>query len=104
MQETTTQSRPLEMGDLEDRDIITTDGRVIGTLKGAWIDTSTWSVSSLVVELKKDVVDELNVKKPILKAAVVNLPVTYVQKVADIVQLNVDMTTLSGAVAAGVNA
>ncbi|NLK25941.1 MAG: hypothetical protein GX307_05120 [Euryarchaeota archaeon] len=103
MQETTAMSRPLEMGDLEDRDIITTDGRIIGQLKGAWIDTSNWSVASLVVDLNKDVVEELNVKKPILKAARVNLPTTYVAKVADIVQLNVDMTTLSGAISTSVN-
>jgi len=86
------------MGNLEDRGIITTDGRMIGTLKGAWIDTSAWSVSSLVVDLNRDVVDELNLKKPILKHARVNLPTSYVARVADVVQLNIDMSTLSGAI------
>jgi sporulation protein YlmC with PRC-barrel domain len=101
MQETSTQNRPLELGDLEDRDIITTDGRVIGKLTGAWIDTSSWTVSSLVVELNKDVVDELNVKKPILKHARINLPTTYVKRVADVVQLNVDISGLSASVSTG---
>ena len=76
MQETTAMSRPLEMGDLEDRDIITTDGRIIGQLKGAWIDTSNWSVANLVVDLNKDVVEELNVKKPILRLPASTCPPT----------------------------
>ncbi len=71
---TATTAKPLEMGCIGDRDVITNDGRNIGRLKGAWIDMGTWSVSALVVELNKDVVDELNVKKPMLRTAKVNLP------------------------------
>ena len=101
MQETSTQNRPLEMGDLEDRDVITNDGRVIGTLTGAWIDTNNWQVASLVIELRKEVVDELNVKKPVLKAARINLPTSYVERVADVVQLNTDMGGLSISIGTG---
>lgn len=101
VQETTTTNRPLEMGDLEDRDVITADGRVIGQLKGAWIDTNNWQVASLVVDLRKEVVDELNVKKPVLKAARINLPTSYVQRVADVVQLNTDMGGLAASVGTG---
>lgn len=99
MQESTTVStaKPLEMGCIEDRDVITTEGRNIGTLKGAWLDLSTWTVTSLVVQLNKDVVDELNVKKPALRSAVVNIPTTYVKNVSDVMQLNTDMTALSTA-------
>ncbi|HOL07909.1 MAG TPA: PRC-barrel domain-containing protein, partial [Methanomassiliicoccaceae archaeon] len=104
MQETTTQSRPLEVGEIEERDVITRDGRIIGHLKGAWIDTSNWTISSLIIDLKKDVVDELNVKKPILKAARINLPTNYVQRVADVIQLNVDMSGLSASLATGTGA
>lgn len=103
MQQTTAQSRALELGCLEDRNIITTDGRMIGHLKGGWIDTNAWTVSSLVVELNKDVVDELNVKKPILKQARINLPVSYVKQVADVIQLNVDMSSLSTSIGTGTN-
>ncbi|KQM12061.1 hypothetical protein AOA80_04655 [Methanomassiliicoccales archaeon RumEn M1] len=101
MQETTTTNRPLEMGDLEDRDVITSDGRVIGQLKGAWIDTNNWQVASLVIDLRKEVVDELNIKKPVLKAARINLPTSYVQRVADVVQLNTDMSGLAASVGTG---
>jgi sporulation protein YlmC with PRC-barrel domain len=90
---------PLELGCIEDRDVITTDGRNIGSLTGAWIDIGTWSVTSLVVELNKDVVDELNVKKPILRTAKVNIPTNYVKNISDVVQLNTDVPTLGAAFA-----
>jgi sporulation protein YlmC with PRC-barrel domain len=96
MQQTpTVATKPLEMGCIDDRDVITADGRNIGTLTGAWIDFNTWSVTKLIVNLNKEVVDELNVKKPILRTARVNVPVTYVKNIADVVQLNTDVPTLS---------
>lgn len=95
MQETTVTSKPLEMGCIEGRNVITTDGRMIGTLTGAWIDTSTWTITSLVVELEKEVVDALNVKKPLLRTAKVSIPTSAVLNVADVVQLNTDVASLS---------
>jgi sporulation protein YlmC with PRC-barrel domain len=95
MQETTVTSKPLEMGCIESRNVITTDGRMIGTLTGAWIDTSTWTITSLVVELEKEVVDALNVKKPLLRTAKVSIPTSAVLNVADVVQLNTDVASLS---------
>ncbi len=96
---TVTTAMPLEMGCIEERDVITTDGRNIGKLTGAWIDIGTWSVTALVVNLNKEVVDELNVKKPVLRTAKVNIPTSYVQNVADVVQLNTDVATLGAAFA-----
>ena len=96
---TVTTQMPLELGCIEDREVITTDGRNIGTLTGAWVDLGTWSVTALVVELKKDVVDELNVKKPALRTAKVNIPTSYVKNIADVVQLNTDVGTLGAAFA-----
>ena len=99
MQETAVKSRPIEMGCLESKNVITTDGRMIGVLTGAYMDTSNWSVTSLVVELEKDVVSELNVKKPLLRTAKVTVPTSTVLNIADVVQLNTDMANLSTIVA-----
>jgi sporulation protein YlmC with PRC-barrel domain len=95
MQETTVKTMPLEMGCLESRNVITTDGRMIGVLSGAYMDTSSWTVTSLVVELEKDVVAELNVKKPLLRTAKVTVPTSTILNIADVVQLNTDMANLS---------
>jgi sporulation protein YlmC with PRC-barrel domain len=94
---TVTTAKPLEMGCIEDREVITTDGRNIGTLTGAWIDLGNWSVTALIVELNKTVVDELNVKKPVLRTAKVNIPTAYVKNIGDVVQLNTDVPTLGAA-------
>jgi sporulation protein YlmC with PRC-barrel domain len=91
--------KPLEMGCIEARDVITTDGRNIGTLTGAWIDMGTWTVGALIINLNKEVVDELNVKKPVMRTARVNIPVSYVKNIADVVQLNADVPTLGAAFA-----
>jgi sporulation protein YlmC with PRC-barrel domain len=101
MQETPviTSAPPLEMGCIEDRDVITSDGRKIGSLTGAWIDISTWTITSLIVELDKEVVSELNVKKPMLRTARVNIPTSYIQRISDVAQLNTDITTLGAAFA-----
>lgn len=95
MQETTVTSKPLEMGCVESRNVITTDGRMIGTLTGAWMDTNNWTITSLVVELEKEVVEALNVKKPLLRTAKVSIPTSAVLNVADVVQLNTDVANLS---------
>jgi sporulation protein YlmC with PRC-barrel domain len=94
MQETTVKSKPLELGCLESKNVITTDGRMIGVLTGAWMDTSNWTITALVVELEKDVVEDLNVKKPFLRTAKVTVPTSTVLNIADVVQLNSDMTNL----------
>lgn len=99
MQETTVTSKPLEMGCIENRNVITTDGRMIGTLTGAWIDTSNWTITSLVVELEKEVVEDLRVKKPLLRTAKVSVPTSAVLNVGDVVQLNTDITNLSTMIA-----
>ena len=61
--------------------------------------SGTWTVTALIVELNKEVVDELNVKKPILRTARVNIPTSYVQNIADVVQLNTDVASLGAAFA-----
>jgi sporulation protein YlmC with PRC-barrel domain len=94
MQETTVKSKPLEMGCLESKNVITTDGRMVGTLTGAYMDASNWTVTALVVELDKDIVNDLNVKKPLLRTAKVTIPTSTVLNIADVVQLNSDMANL----------
>ncbi len=76
------------MGCLENKNVITTDGRIVGVLSGAWVDTSTWTVTSIIIELEKNVVDELNVKKPLLRTAKVTVPTSTVLNIADVVQLS----------------
>jgi len=87
--------RIMEMGCIKARDVITTDGRKVGVLSGGWIDVKSWNVTALVIDLDKNVVDELNLKKPILRSAKISLPTSSIKNMSDVAQLNIDMTTLA---------
>lgn len=91
-----TATQPLELGCLQERNVITTDGRIIGSLSGAMVDTTTWKVSSIIVDVHKDVIEELQVKKQMLKTPKVNIDTSMVGNVSDVVQLNVPLANLKG--------
>jgi sporulation protein YlmC with PRC-barrel domain len=125
MQETTTTTENLELGELESRDIITDDGRRIGVLKGILVDTTAWTVPQLVIEVNKKILDEIKIKKPMLStvlvnvptlptnylkdilddlnlkkpgAVLVNVPTTHVKSTSDVVQLDTDLSAVSSVV------
>ena len=58
---------PIELSSIERKHVITKDGRNLGDMVGSNIDTAKWTVMSLVVELHKDMVKPLNVKKPFIE-------------------------------------
>lgn len=84
----------LELSSSERKDIISHDGRKIGVLVGVNIDTKTWTVHAIVVEVNKDIIEELHVKKSMLKLPRINLKTDLVGVVGDIVHLNVDLKNL----------
>ncbi len=90
------QAQNVEVGCIDKKDVITTDGRVIGEMTGAYIDTTSWMVTGLLVEINKDVIDELNMKKPMLRTAKAKMMTNLVKVVSDTVQLNVPITGLAG--------
>lgn len=81
---------------MEPREVVTTDGRVIGHLLGGWIDPSSWTVTDLVIELDKRAIDELAVKKHVLRTSKVKVPTKNVAIFSDVVQLDSDIGALSG--------
>lgn len=94
--ETKLSTRELELGCMEPREVVTTDGRVIGHLLGGWVDPTTWTMTDLVMELDKRAIDELAVKKRVLRSSKVRVPTSYVATFSDVVQLNTDIGSLSG--------
>lgn len=84
----------LELNVTERKDVITKDGKKIGTLIGANVDTKTWTVLTLVVEVFKEVIEDLKIKKSVLKAPKITLKTDIVNVVGDVVQLSVDIKEL----------
>jgi len=84
----------LELSLADRKDVITKDGRKIGALVGANVDTKNWTVITLVVEVLKDVIEDLEVKKSVLKLPRISLRTDLVGVVGDVVSLNVDLKSL----------
>jgi sporulation protein YlmC with PRC-barrel domain len=76
--------------------VMTTDGKQIGSLVGCIVDNNRWSVSSLTVELTKEVSDFLGTKGSMLKSPVVAITPEHVGTVGDAVMLNVTLGDLRG--------
>ena len=84
----------LELSSIDRKDVISKDGRKVGVLVGVNVDTKTWTVHGIVVEVNKEIIEELHIKKSMLKLPKVNLKTDLVAVVGDIVHLNVDLKNL----------
>jgi sporulation protein YlmC with PRC-barrel domain len=84
----------MEMGCVEHRDVITKDGRKIGTLVGATIETSDWTVPTFHLEVAKGVAEEFRLKTSLMKGAKISLPTSFIGTIGDVIQLNVEMEEL----------
>jgi sporulation protein YlmC with PRC-barrel domain len=78
----------------EEKKVITKDGRELGLLSGAVLDTKTWTVNYLQVRVTKELLAELGKKKPFGKPGTISFPTTAVAVVGDVIQLSVDMKDL----------
>ena len=82
------------------REVYTNDGKLLGTLNGIMVDPTNWTVSHFVIEVKKDISEQLNIKKPMFGEAQVNVPTSFVKDVADVMQLNSNLASMKDAVSA----
>ena len=84
----------LSLSCADGKSVITKDGRRLGVLIGATVDTSNWSTTALQVETSKETLEELGRKKPLMRPATVAFRVNAVGAVGDVIQLNVEMKNL----------
>jgi len=68
--------------------VITADSFTLGEVDGARVDTVTWQITSLDVELTKEATREFGFQKPMLGSLKVCLPTTAVKGVGDVITLN----------------
>ena len=78
----------------EEKKVITKDGRELGVLSGAVLDTKFWNVIYLQVRVTKELLLELGKKKPFGKPGTISFATTIVGPVGDVIQLSVDMKDL----------
>lgn len=84
----------MELGCVEEKEVFTKDGRKIGILVGAKLDTDDWTVHSIMIEVTKEMVMELGLKKSMLKSPKTSISTSHVGLAGDIIQLNVTLDEL----------
>ena len=66
--------------------VVTSEAHIIGEVKGAKIDTATWSIKFLNVKLTGDAAESLGLKKR-FRSSKICIPVVMVQAVAHVVTI-----------------
>ena len=72
---------------LVDKKVICGKGYIIGEVTGASIDTRSWQITDLYVELTSTAAEELGFKKR-FRSSTVSMPVKFIKAVADVVTLS----------------
>jgi len=84
----------MDLGCTEEKEVITKDGRKIGHLVGARVDTDDWKVHSIMIEVTKEMVIELGLKKSMLKSPKTAISTEMVSLAGDIIQLSATLEEL----------
>jgi sporulation protein YlmC with PRC-barrel domain len=85
---------------LRGRTVISNDGLAVGEVTRLVIDTASWRVASMEVELRKDTADRIGIKRSMFRPTVVQIAVDTVQSVGDAIVLAIDLASLRTAEAA----
>jgi len=75
------------------KQVIEMGGYILGEVKGASIDETTWRVAKLHVKLTDKAAEELGFKKR-FRTSKVNLPIEMVQAVGDVVSVSPSLKEL----------
>jgi sporulation protein YlmC with PRC-barrel domain len=67
--------------------VVTSGAHIIGEVKGAQIDTETWSIKYLNVKLTGDAAESLGMKKR-FRSSKICIPVSWIQAVAHVVTIS----------------
>ncbi len=68
---------------LRGRTVIAADGQAVGEIAALFLDSETWRVESLQINLRKEIADLLGAPRSIFHAATLELPVRLIQSVGD---------------------
>lgn len=74
--------------------VLSQDGREIGQIAGFELDVEQWRVVSVQVKLKRALLEELNVKRPLVGSPTVTLPVAEFAGIGDSAVLRVAFADL----------
>lgn len=74
---------------LRGRTVIAADGQVVGEVSGLFLDSETWNIDALQIELRKETADQLGAVRSMFRAGSLEVPIRMVQSVGTTVVLSV---------------
>jgi sporulation protein YlmC with PRC-barrel domain len=80
---------------LNGKRIVTQDGRVVGEIESLFIDVDTWRVTDLAVKVRKDVLEELKLKRPFIGTQIIRIPTEQISGTSDQVVLKPDFAKMT---------
>lgn len=86
----------LEASNLKGRNVLDSGGNLIGTVEDILFDPGTWTVEGILVGLKREAADDLNVRRSLGRDARLTLTRQRVGTIGDAVILNVNRDDLAG--------
>jgi sporulation protein YlmC with PRC-barrel domain len=79
----------LSDANLRGRTVIAADGQIVGEISGFFLNSDTWSIESLQVELRKETADQLGAARSMFRAGSLEIPIRMIQSVGTTVVLAV---------------
>ena len=73
----------MDLKEIEGKEVIAGKARILGKVVSVEIDTENWKVTNIQLEVDKNVLDELGLKKPILGSVKITFPVEIVDGISD---------------------
>jgi sporulation protein YlmC with PRC-barrel domain len=82
-------------GDVEGMKVFAQAGREIGAVQGLDIDLGDFSIRSMEIKLRREVLESLEMKVPLMGTQTIHLPVEHVEAIGDTVVLRVSVEELA---------
>ena len=78
----------MKVSKMNGMNVITDDAFTLGEVDGAQVNTVTWQLTHLDIDLTKEATIELGFKKPVLGSLTICLPVSAIKNIGDVITLN----------------
>jgi sporulation protein YlmC with PRC-barrel domain len=73
----------MDFKEIEEKEVIGKGARLIGKVSDIEFDTNTWKITHICVEVNKNVVDDLGLKKPMIGNAKATIPIEIIDAISD---------------------
>ena len=73
----------MEFKEIEGKEVIGKLAHLIGKVSEIVFDTNTWKITHICVDVDKNIVETLGLKKPMLGSAKATIPIEMVEAISD---------------------